>query len=120
MAQDEPRFTAAETAAARDAIDAAALSPQTYQALWCGGLYASMAAAQRQSSNLDGAVISEGFRNRLYRIAALDLIDKGMAQDAFSAVAESVYVVVVAQSAAANGTSPDFTLEQCAAVATAS
>lgn len=114
-AQDLPGITAEETAAAVAAVDAAALSDTAYRNLWCAGRYALSHATEMAAAETGAAQQSATSRDALYRKAAAELLAAGLAEGAFTAVAEDVYRVALSQMRAADANARDFTDTECAA-----
>jgi hypothetical protein len=116
LAQELPEITPEETAAAVAAIEAAALSDTAYRNLWCAGSLALRHTAQTMAAEPGAAQRSAAARDALYREAAVELQSAGLAEEEFTALAESVYAVVVSQTRS-GGTALDFTEDDCAAAA---
>jgi hypothetical protein len=109
------QVTQEEVDAAVVAIEEAELSETAYLNLWCGAAFILVSEQLRANGATADADSVQPFSDAVYQKAAVELIELGVSEEDFTALAQNFRVVAISQTG--EGGEADYTQEECTAAA---
>lgn len=117
LAQEMETYTEQQVADAQAAIEAAELSDDAYQNLWCGSAFLivnQLATNQNMKAEADSAKANADV---LFSKAATEAVTNGVSEADFNALAQNFRILAISQTG--SGAEADYTQEECTAAAQA-